>query len=222
MVEVQCVDGSVLSILPVPKSDRGGLAFEVTLRLLLDGEPFGDVRECSRWRLARTADALRQARAQDGPEAFPVTGPDVLLQESDGGAPGGPRGPDGSGAPGGPDGAALRRLLPRERELLSLRARDPDDGGGAGELRLWLRSDRTWVRGPDGQRGRWSTRSLAVLDGWGDAGRGVRCSLDSTALLALLDALVAEADRVVGRQVVGEQAVGGPVVGEQGVGHPAG
>ena len=28
-----------------------------------------------------------------------------------------------------------------------------------GELRVWLREERTWVPGPDGVRGRWSTRS---------------------------------------------------------------
>ena len=79
MAEVQCVDGCVLSILPVPKLDRGGVAYEVTLRLLLDGAPFGEVGECSRWRLAHTAERLRAAQAQDGPAAFPVAGADVLL-----------------------------------------------------------------------------------------------------------------------------------------------
>jgi hypothetical protein len=174
MAEVECVDGSVLSIVPVPKRDRGGVAYEMTLRLLLDGAPFGDVDECSRWRLTRTAEQLREARDRHGPDAFPVTGVDVLL---DGGRADGPR---------------LRRLLPRERELLCLRSRDPDDGDGVGELRVWLRDDRTWLPGSDGARGRWSTRSRAVLDCWGDGGRGVRCVLDAASLLRLLDGLVDE------------------------------
>lgn len=174
MAELVCVDGSALSIVPVPKLDRGGAAYEMTLRLLRDGAPFGDVGECSGWQLARTAEQLRQAQVQHGPDAFPATGADVLL--------------DGSRA----DGAQLRRLLPRDRELLCLRSRDPDDGNGSGELRVWLRDERTWVPGADGARGRWSSRSRAVLDCWGDGGRGVRCELDAPALLRLLDGLVAD------------------------------
>src|SRR3712207_1478398 len=79
-----------------------------------------------------------------------------------------------------------------EAELLCLRARDPDDEEGTGELRVWLRHDRTWLPGRDGARGRWSTRSRAVLDCWGEGGRGVRCVLDAPGLLRLLDALVAD------------------------------
>ena len=92
-----------------------------------------------------------------------------------------------------PDGRAqLRELLPRDDELLCLRSRDPDDGDGDGELRVWLRHDRAWLPGRDGARGRWSTTSRAVLDCWGDGGRGVRCLLDAPALLRLLDALAAD------------------------------
>lgn len=196
MSEVRCVDGSVLSILTVPKRDRGGVAYEVTLRLLLDGAPFGEIGECSGWRLAHTAERLRAASAQHGPDAFPVTDVDVL--------PGvavllGPglvsRGHDGRATDGR---AQLRRLLPRDDELLCLRSRDPDDGDGDGQLRLWLRHDRTWLPGADGVRGRWSTTSRAVLDCWGDGGRGVRCLLDAPALLRLLDGLVADGAVVEG------------------------
>jgi hypothetical protein len=196
MAEVQCVDGSVLSILPVPRLDRRGVAYEVTLRLLLDGAPFGDVGECSGWRLARAAEQLRQAQAADGPDTFPVTGVDLLLAGRLERAPG----PDGTR----PDQAAsaLRRLLPRDRELLSLRSRDPDDVAGTGELRVWLRDDRSWVPAADGARGRWSTRSRAVLDCWGDGGRGVRCLLDAPGLLRLLDGLVADRAAVAGRPAV--------------------
>lgn len=187
MAEVVCVDGSVLSVLPVPRLDRRGAAYEVTLRLLLDGAPFGAVGECSGWRLARAASQVRAAQARDGTSALPVTGVDALL--------------DGAGRELSAFGGAseLRRLLPRDRELLSLRSRDPDDGGGAGELRIWLRDDRTWVPGADGSPGRWATRSRAVVDSWGNAGRGVRCLLDAPALLALLDGLVTEAAAVAGR-----------------------
>lgn len=85
----------------------------------------------------------------------------------------------------------------RDRELLSLRARDPDDVASDGELRLWLRATRTWVPGGDGARGRWVLQRRAVLDVWGADGTGVRAVLDSEGLLALLDALVADC-RAVG------------------------
>lgn len=178
MAEVVCVDGSVLTLLPVAKLDRSGVAYEVTLRLLRDGRPFGEVGECSGWRLARAADHLRALQAAQGPDAFPPAAYDAVLD----------RGLVEDG-----DRTVLRQLLPRDRELLCLRARDPDDGDPSGELRLWVRDDRTWHDGQDGARGRWSLRSRAVLDAWGAQGTGVRALLDGPALLALLDRLADEA-----------------------------
>lgn len=178
MAEVVCVDGSVLTLLPVPKLDRSGAAYEATLRLLRDGEPFGDVGECSAWRLARTAEHVRAAQAAAGPDAFPASVLQAVL---------------GHGLVSDGDTAVLRRLLPRDAELLSLRARDPDDGDPSGELRLWVREDRTWHDGRDGAAGRWSLHARAVLDVWGSAGTGVRALLDGPALLRLLDRLVDEA-----------------------------
>ena len=189
MAEVVCVDGSRLAVLPVPKRDRAGVAYETTLRLELDGAPFGVVGECSGWLLERTADRLRRAQAQHGTDAFPATGVEALVDagldlDLDG------RGP-------GRSAAELRRVLPRDRELLCLRARDPDDGDPSGELRLQVREDRTWLPPADGQHGRWSTRSIAVLEAWGASGRGVRCLLDGASLMALLDALVLESTGAV-------------------------
>jgi hypothetical protein len=175
VAEVTCVDGSVLTLLPAPKLDRRGVAYESTLRLLRDGEPFGDVGECSGWRLSRTAEQLRALQSTQGADAFPPAAYDAVLAHG--------LVEDGARA-------VLRRLLPRDRELLSLRARDPDDGDGSGELRLWVREDRTWSEGRDGARGRWSLQSRAVLDAWGAAGVGVRAVLDAPALLRLLDHLV--------------------------------
>jgi hypothetical protein len=175
---VVCIDGSVLALLPVAKLDRSGAAYEVTLRLLRDGEPFGDVGECSGWRLSRTADQLRGLQAGAGPDAFPLSAYDAVLD----------RGLVEDG-----DRTVLRRLLPRDRELLCLRARDPDDGDPSGELRLWVRDDRTWHAGRDGAPGRWSLRTRAVLDAWGSEGTGLRALLDGPALLRLLDRLVVEA-----------------------------
>ena len=178
MAEVVCVDGSVLSLLPAPKRDRTGAAYEVTLRLLLDGAPFGEVGECSRWRLARTAERLRAVQSSSGVDAFPPDVYDAVLDH---------------GLVGDGDRTVLRRLLPRDRELLCLRARDPDDGEPSGELRLWVREDRTWHDGRDGGRGRWSLQARAVLDAWGSGGTGVRALLDGPALLRLLDRVVEEA-----------------------------
>lgn len=178
MAEVGCVDGSVLTLLPVAKRDRSGAAYEVTLRLLRDGEPFGDVGECSGWRLARTADQLRALQSTAGPDAFPPAAYDAVLDH---------------GLVEDGDRAVLRRLLPRDHELLCLRARDPDDGDPSGELRLWVREDRTWHDGGAGERGRWSLSARAVLDAWGSDGTGLRALLDGPALLRLLDRLVAEA-----------------------------
>jgi len=181
MAEVQCVDGSVLSVAPVPKRDRSGAAYEVTLRLLRDGEPFGAVGECSGWLLTRTAERLRSRQDLAGPHAFPPAAYDTVLGLVE----------DGSRA-------LLRRLLPRDPELLCLRARDPDDGDPSGELRLWVREDHTWHDGSGGARGRWSLQTRAVLDAWGSDGTGVRALLDGPALLRLLDGLVEEAARATG------------------------
>ena len=178
MAEVACVDGSVLTLRPVPKLDRSGAAYEVTLRLLRDGEPFGDVGECSGWLLSRTAEHLRALQQDSGPDAFPLGAYDAVLDH---------------GLVEDGDRTLLRRLLPRDRELLCLRARDPDDGDPSGELRLWVREDRTWHDGRDGARGRWSLRTRAVLDAWGSAGTGLRALLDGPALLRLLEALADEA-----------------------------
>ncbi|MDP9466141.1 MAG: hypothetical protein M3P31_02700 [Actinomycetota bacterium] len=178
MAEVVCVDGSVLTLLPVPVLDRSGAAYEMTLRLLRDGAPFGGVGECSGWRLSRTAEQLRALQQDRGPGAFPPAAYDAVLDE-------------GLVADG--DRVVLRRLLPRDCELLCLRARDPDDGDSSGELRLWVREDRSWNVGRDGVRGRWSSQARAVLDAWGSHGTGVRALLDGPALLRLLDDLVEEA-----------------------------
>lgn len=175
MAELVCVDGSVLSLQPVPVVDRGGLPYEATLRLLRDREPFGEVGERCAGRLAETAGRLRDARRHG--DGFPEPGLTVALRALDGARAGSP---------------AVRRVLPRDGELLALRGRDPDDVASSGELRVWLRDDRTWHPGSDGVRGRWSERCRAVLDAWGAAGTGVRCLLDSAALLALLERLVDE------------------------------
>ncbi len=40
---MRCVDGRELAVLAVPVPDRAGVPYEATLRLLLDGAPWGEV-----------------------------------------------------------------------------------------------------------------------------------------------------------------------------------
>ena len=173
MAELVCIDGSVLAVCPVPVLDRGGTPYEATLRLQRDGAPFGDVGERCAARLAETADRLRCSRLH-GPDSFPEAGVDAVLRALDG------------------CGTAVRRALPRDRELLALRARDPDDLPSDGELRVWLREQRTFCRTGDEGPGGWSVCRSAVVDAWGSAGTGLRAVLDSAGLMSWLDRLVDE------------------------------
>ncbi|MBC7374214.1 MAG: hypothetical protein H7323_09510 [Frankiales bacterium] len=170
MAELTCGDGSVLVVRPVAVLDRDGAAYEVTLELLLDGAVFGQVGERCGFFLAT---ALRR-----------LAGPVSTLES----------GVRGWAAAAGHDPDATwteaERYLPRDRELLALLARDPDDVTSAGELRIRLRSDRRWVCGDP--RGRWELQQTAVVEAWGDGGRGVRAVLDHAGLGAVLTTLLAE------------------------------
>ena len=59
------MDGSSLSVIPVPARDRGGTPFEVTLQLERDGEMFGAVGERCGFFLAEAARRLAEARADE-------------------------------------------------------------------------------------------------------------------------------------------------------------
>ena len=159
MPDVTCVDGSVLTVLAVPVLDRDGAPYEMTLRLLRDGVPFGEVGERCGWFLTGAIERLRA----DGQV------PESTLEH----------GVRAAGA----DWAQLAPHLPRDRELFAFLAREPDDLPGAGELRVRLRTVRTWSG-----RG-WQVRHDALLEAWGDGGTGVRAVLDRQALLALLEPL---------------------------------
>ena len=185
MAEVVCVDGSVLSVLPVPCRDRDGVPYEVTLRLVRDGAAFGEVGERCGFFLATTAARLRAARDAGG--EYPPGGLEAGLR-----AWATDRGLDGDEA-----WTAFERYLPRDRELFCFRARDPDDLSTAGELRVVLRHERSWLRpSEDSGRGRWQLRSRAVLEAWGTGGTGVRALLDSAALLAFLEQLLRDCAEV--------------------------
>lgn len=163
MAEVVCIDGSVLGVVPVPVLDRDGAPYEVTLQLLRDGAAFGHVGERCGWFLAGAAARVRAAHG------MPVSTLEAGVRA------------------GGGDWERLSPQLPRDRELFAFLAREPDDLPGAGELRVRLRSVRTWSAGS------WQVRHEALLEAWGEDGTGVRALLDREGLLALLDALVEQA-----------------------------
>jgi hypothetical protein len=182
VAEVTCADGSVLGLRPVPVRARDDVAYEVTLELLRDGAPFGQVGERCGWFLASAAARVRAALTGGGP---PTTAVEAGVR----------RWAARTGADPERTWTELDRYLPRDRELLALRSRDPDDVAVTGELRVEVRRERTWVRGDD-DRGRWELAETAVLDAWGDGGVGVRALLSCAELLDLLEALIAEVARV--------------------------
>lgn len=177
MAELQCVDGSVLSVLPVPCLGRDGMPYEVTLRLDRDGVEVGAVGERCGFFVAQTAARLRAAA--DFPQSGLEAGLRAWAQD---------RAQDADQA-----WSEFTRYLPRDREVLAFRSRDPDDVSAAGELRVVLREERSWVPpGRDGGGGRWRLRCLAVVEAWDAGGRGVRSVLDAAGLLAFLEQLLAD------------------------------
>ncbi len=168
MAVVGCVDGTVLSVLPAPVLDRDDRPYEVTLRLLRDGEPFGEVGERCGFFLASAAARLRAARSagaafpasslESGIRAWAAHGSDEVWQE-------------------------VQRYLPRDRELFCFRSRDPDDLSTVGELRVTLQVERVW------ESTGWVSTPLALLEAWGTAGQGLRAVLTSDQLHGLLEQL---------------------------------
>jgi hypothetical protein len=181
VAEVRCADGSVLVVRPVPVSGRDGTPYEVTLDLLRDGAPFGEVGERCGYFLAAVAARLRAAQPD-----FPASSLEAGVRTwalDDG------RDPDGAWA-------TLQRYLPRDRELFCFRSRDPDDLGSSGELRVTLEEERTWLPANDGAAGQWRIDCCAVLRAWGSGGTGVRAILTAAELLAFLEALLGEVSAV--------------------------
>jgi hypothetical protein len=195
VAQVRGVDGSVLDVRPVPVRDLDGTPYEVTLQLLRDGEPFGDVGERCGYFLAGTARRLRDARGED-PGSFPSSSMEAGVRSY---------AVDETAEPS-TLWSVLSRYLPRDRELFSFRARDPDDLGTVGELRVGLEEERTWLPGPPAG---WHIDCRAVLEAWGAAGIGVRAVLSSEQLQVFLDALVAECAAVGVRYDLDEE-VGQP------------
>lgn len=81
----------------------------------------------------------------------------------------------------------LNGLAPaRDPELLSLRARDPDDLTGDGALRAVLDVQRRW------QKSGWQTVRRVRLEAWGDAGFGRVAYLDPHDFLTVVETLLAD------------------------------
>jgi hypothetical protein len=177
VAELRCADGSVLTVRPVPVSGRDGAPYEVTLGLLRDGEPFGDVGERCGYFLAAATARMRAAQPDFPPSSLEAgvrswavderIEPDVAWMD-------------------------LQHYLPRDRELFCFRARDPDDLATAGELRVTLEDQRTWLPGRDGVGGRWRIDCCAVVRAWGARGVGIRAVLSAQEMLGFLETLVAE------------------------------
>lgn len=176
MTRVTCADGCELTVEPVPVLGRDGAPYEVTLRMLRDGQPFGEVGERCGYFLAATATRLRRARAAD-PEAFPQSSLEAGIR-----AWARDRDEDPAQV-----WEVAARYLPRDRELFAHLSRDPDDLISVGELRVTLRTERRWEPATG-----WDVRCLAVLDAWGTDGAGLRCVLTSERLQRFLDELVEE------------------------------
>lgn len=172
---VRCLDGSYLTVTPVPFRDGDGVPYEVTLELHRDGVPYGTVGERCGWLLAGLAGGGAGTR---GGGRWTASGGDL------------------SGLPGLPG-------LPDDEELFVLRYRTRGEIVGGGELRCRLRTVAIWVPGWRGARGRWRLDARAFLE-TRDRGRaGMRAVLTSAELGAFMGALVAEARECLGPQKSG-------------------
>jgi hypothetical protein len=201
VAEVTCVDGSVLTLVPVPVTDRTGTAYEVTLRLLRDGVPFGDVGECCGWRLARTADQLRDLQ-----ELGPGSGRTPSRR--------GPTTPSSTTAwSGTATGRSCGVCCPATGSCCACARGTPTTATPRASCACGCARTAPGTRAAALSAGRWSLRTRAVLDAWGSGGTGVRALFDGRSLLELLDRLLDEAPlaRDQGRLQAGGLPAEGPV-----------
>ncbi|MGH3239765.1 MAG: hypothetical protein ACRDNL_05255 [Spirillospora sp.] len=171
---LRCLDGCVLTVVPIASLDRGGTPFEVTLELWRDGDPFGAVGERCGYFLAGLAGQVAEARADGSPQAARWPDPDDRF----------PKPPAGAGAV-------------REPELFSFRYRDRGDVVSTGELRCALRTSSMWVGRQQSAAGRWRVARRAVIEAWGASGRGVRAVLTSADLARFLTGFLTDAAQAV-------------------------
>ncbi len=197
MGALRCVDGSILTVAAVACCDRLRQPYEITLTLARNERQFAVIGERCGFRLARLA-ALVSAAREDPAQAAAWPDPDDRFPEPEchpGRAPRRAPGRAPGTAPGRAPGmlSPVAACLPGDREYFSLRAREPTDLPGAGELRCWLRASADWLGEPGsaGQAG-WRLSRRAVLEAWGGPGIGVRAVLTSAELVTFLDTVLAE------------------------------
>jgi hypothetical protein len=170
---LRCVDGSVLSVQAVTCRDRAGQAYEITLRLARDSEPFAVVGQRCGYQLSELARQISAARDDpqqaaawpDPDDRFPAAGSDesALAANSEATADreaaadrevraaADPARRTESSAGQTEASAPNARAssgacsTPGEHEYFALRSRDRDDMPGTGELRCVLRSSAVWV-----------------------------------------------------------------------------
>ncbi|GAA5072646.1 hypothetical protein GCM10023259_072690 [Thermocatellispora tengchongensis] len=162
------MDGSYLSVTPLPCADSVGVPYEVTLELRRDGAPYGVVGERCGWFLSRLAAEVARARA--GRAGGPCRWPD----------------PDDRFPEGEP-----------EAELFSFRYRSRSGVVGGGELRCHVRTLPVWTPRAGagrGAAGRWRVTRRALVEAWGGERVGLRAVLTSGELAAFLDGLVGEVE----------------------------
>ena len=181
MVQLRCVDGSVLTVVAVAVRDRAGQPYEITLDLWRGRQRFASVGEPCGFRLARLADRVSAAR-QDPAQTAAWPDPADRFPE--------PEVPAGEESRPGDE-----RFRPREREYFTLRSRDRADRPGSGELRCVLRDSAQWRGGrfPAAARpGGWSLTRRAIIEAWGTDGTGLRAVLTSAELVSFLDTVLRE------------------------------
>lgn len=194
MGQLRCVDGSLLGVAAVPCRDRLGQAYDLTLELVRDSQPFAIVGQRCGHQLASLAADVQAARDDpeqvrswpDPDDRFPV--------------PAAGRFP--ALAVGGASEAAM--FEPGESEYFTLRSRDRADLPGTGEMRCLLRSTARWQADTGVtsgvSRGHWRLSRRAVLEAWGERGTGVRAVLTSAELVAFLDTVLREPGRASSRR----------------------
>jgi hypothetical protein len=172
---LRCVDGTVLTVVAVPCSDRAGTPYEVTLDLRRGRRPFASVGERCGFRLSQLAASVTAAR-EDPEQVRAWPDPDDRFPE--------------------PRPVTTEAFRPGEREYFSLRSREPGDLPGSGELRCVLRDSAEWLGGrgaqAPGQAGGWRLSRRAVIEAWGADGIGLRAVLTSAELVTFLDTVLKE------------------------------
>lgn len=166
---LRCVDGSYLTVTPIPCTDSVGTPYEITLELRRDGTPYGIVGERCGWLLARLARGVSRAREGQGPaepgEAGKWPDPDDRFPVGEGGS-----------------------------ELFSFQYRARSGAMTGGELRCQLRTIPIWLP----NKREWRVTRRAFVEAWGSSGVGMRAVLTSSELAAFVHGLVDEVEDCLG------------------------